>query len=512
MYDAAKYGAATSAPARAGRDRCDGAGRAPHGFHRPEVPACRRDGGRLRSARSRTRPAPTRRPGQREPRTQRPERRQRPHPGHAQRLYAAARPVRIGMAALEPAPTGCATSWSSTTTRYQIWLARADKVHSAQRQWADPRRCLRQTDLESRQPQRPGKCCRHDEYFADARRLITAMECRVAAHRDRRLRRDRHRSIEPAAGLTMRPPSLQPSSIFMCMARPATTRWREPRTHSPHWRISCHQRCCILSATTVTAPVDRTLRALEGIADAIEQRKHELSAPAAPSWEFISKGRSSPTRSAGSIRPPTSSRHRFRCSSGCSRRRAATSADDGRAGNAGRAGSHRICNRSRHTCSLGHSDATAEQTRAAIAAGATSATHTFNAMRCLDHREPGIAGVVLDTETLYAELICDGIHVAPEFVRMWLRAKGEERAILVTDGISATGMPDGNYMLGEFEVTVRDGRCLSTERSCGGRGDAGRLGADHGSRGGQSAAFHRREPGDSGAPGEPQSSTNARAR
>jgi N-acetylglucosamine-6-phosphate deacetylase len=110
--------------------------------------------------------------------------------------------------------------------------------------------------------------------------------------------------------------------------------------------------------------------------------------------------------------------------------------------------------------SVGHSDATAEQTRAAIAAGASSATHTFNAMRRLDHREPGIAGVVLDSDFLYAELICDGIHVTPEFVRMWLRAKGEDRAILVTDGISATGMPDGNYMLGELEVSVHDGRCL----------------------------------------------------
>jgi N-acetylglucosamine-6-phosphate deacetylase len=112
--------------------------------------------------------------------------------------------------------------------------------------------------------------------------------------------------------------------------------------------------------------------------------------------------------------------------------------------------------------SVGHSDATADQTRAAIAAGANSATHTFNAMRRLDHREPGIAGVVLDAQNLYAELICDGIHVAPEFVRLWLRSKGEDRGILVTDGISATGMPDGNYMLGELAVTVADGRALST--------------------------------------------------
>jgi N-acetylglucosamine-6-phosphate deacetylase len=110
--------------------------------------------------------------------------------------------------------------------------------------------------------------------------------------------------------------------------------------------------------------------------------------------------------------------------------------------------------------SIGHSDATAIEARAAIVSGAVSATHTFNAMRRLDHREPGIAGVVLDSEDLYAELICDGVHVAPEFVRMWLTAKGEDRAILVTDGISATGKPDGNYRLGELEVRVEGNRCL----------------------------------------------------
>ena len=109
--------------------------------------------------------------------------------------------------------------------------------------------------------------------------------------------------------------------------------------------------------------------------------------------------------------------------------------------------------------SIGHSDATATEARAAIVAGAVSATHTFNAMRRLDHRDPGIAAVVLDSDDLYAELICDGVHVAPEFVRMWLAAKGENRGILITDGISATGMPDGNYRLGELEVVVEGNRC-----------------------------------------------------
>jgi len=111
--------------------------------------------------------------------------------------------------------------------------------------------------------------------------------------------------------------------------------------------------------------------------------------------------------------------------------------------------------------SLGHSNATAAETRAAIGAGAASATHTFNAMRALDHREPGILGVVLTTDSLYAELICDGIHTAPEMVRLWYRAKGSARGILVTDAMSATGMPDGEYQLGGFAVQVADGRAMA---------------------------------------------------
>jgi N-acetylglucosamine-6-phosphate deacetylase len=110
---------------------------------------------------------------------------------------------------------------------------------------------------------------------------------------------------------------------------------------------------------------------------------------------------------------------------------------------------------------LGHSDATAAETRAAIAAGAISATHTFNAMRPLDHREPGILGTVLTSDALYAEMICDGIHTAPEIVKLWWRAKGPERAILVTDAMSATGMPDGTYQLGDFAVQVANGRAMA---------------------------------------------------
>lgn len=109
--------------------------------------------------------------------------------------------------------------------------------------------------------------------------------------------------------------------------------------------------------------------------------------------------------------------------------------------------------------SMGHSMATRAETIAGIKSGAVSATHTFNAMRPFDHREPGILGVVLDQEDLYADLICDGYHVAPEAVRLWLKAKGPERAILITDCLSAAGMPDGEYMAGETVVHVEGDAC-----------------------------------------------------
>lgn len=110
--------------------------------------------------------------------------------------------------------------------------------------------------------------------------------------------------------------------------------------------------------------------------------------------------------------------------------------------------------------SLGHSNATDPEAEAGVAAGAVSATHTFNAMRPLDHREPGLLGVVLDEPHLYAELICDGIHVDPLLVRLFHKAKTPDRGILVTDAIAATGMPDGVYKLGTMNVTVANGKCM----------------------------------------------------
>lgn len=111
--------------------------------------------------------------------------------------------------------------------------------------------------------------------------------------------------------------------------------------------------------------------------------------------------------------------------------------------------------------SLGHSDADLPVAQRAVQAGARHATHTFNAMRPLDHRDPGIIAEVLTDSRLTADIIADGIHVSPAVVHLFLQAKGIDRAVLITDAISATGMPDGRYKLGPIEVEVKNGTCTS---------------------------------------------------
>jgi N-acetylglucosamine-6-phosphate deacetylase len=113
--------------------------------------------------------------------------------------------------------------------------------------------------------------------------------------------------------------------------------------------------------------------------------------------------------------------------------------------------------------SIGHTDATYEQARAAVAHGAHHATHVYNAMRPFTHRDPGVIGAVLTTSEVTAELIADCVHVDDVAMKVLLQAKGAGRVILISDGISATGMPDGKYMLGGLEVTVSGGVCRNAE-------------------------------------------------
>lgn len=112
---------------------------------------------------------------------------------------------------------------------------------------------------------------------------------------------------------------------------------------------------------------------------------------------------------------------------------------------------------------LGHTDATYEQAHAAILRGAHHAVHVFNAMRPFSHRETGVLGAVLTDPNVTAEIIADGIHVDDPAIRLLLAAKGTDLVLLVSDGTAATGMRDGSYRLGTFDVTVSDGVCRNRE-------------------------------------------------
>ena len=212
-------------------------------------------------------------------------------------------------------------------------------------------------------------------------------------------------------------------------------------------------------ATTVTAPLDATLRALTGLAQLItEPATPGRATPIGIHLEgpFLSHEKRGVQPAEHLLAPDIGTFDRmFDAAEGHVRLMTLAPELPGAAELTAHATARGV------RVSVGHSNATAAETRAAIAAGAVSATHTFNAMRALDHREPGVLGTVLTSDALYAELICDGIHTEPEIVQLWWKAKGPERAILVTDAMSAAGMPDGEYQLGGFAVQVAEGRAMA---------------------------------------------------
>ena len=107
-------------------------------------------------------------------------------------------------------------------------------------------------------------------------------------------------------------------------------------------------------------------------------------------------------------------------------------------------------------CAMGHSGAGYDQCMACVEAGVRSTTHLGNAMRLFHQHDPAIFGVALESD-VYVEAICDGRHLHPGTVRLYLKAKGYDRVIAVTDSIMAAGLPDGNYKLGVNDVIVEDG-------------------------------------------------------
>jgi N-acetylglucosamine-6-phosphate deacetylase len=216
--------------------------------------------------------------------------------------------------------------------------------------------------------------------------------------------------------------------------------------------------------TTVSAPMDATLRALERLADAIEkceregaERKH----PALPlgihlEGPFISHVRRGAHPPENLLIPTLALFEKFwQAARGRIRMMTIAPELEGALEVIAEAARRGVC------VSLGHSDADFAATQRGIAAGARHATHTFNAMRPLDHRSPGILGAVLTDRRVSADIIADGVHLDPAIVKLFAKAKGAEQTVLITDAISATGMPDGRYRLGTFEVEVRDGKCMT---------------------------------------------------
>ena len=222
--------------------------------------------------------------------------------------------------------------------------------------------------------------------------------------------------------------------------------------------------------TTVTAPLDSTLRALERLADAIESRGQggrctdRRACPLGIHLEgpFISHIRKGVHPAADLLPPKLEIFDRlWQAARGHVRMMTIAPELEGAAEVIAEATRRGVC------VSLGHSDADFAATERGLDAGARHATHTFNTMRPLDHRGPGILGAVLTESRLSADVIADGVHLDPAIVKLVANAKGPQQTVLITDATAATGMPDGRYHLGSLAVEVKDGRCMAEGKLAG---------------------------------------------
>jgi N-acetylglucosamine-6-phosphate deacetylase len=222
-------------------------------------------------------------------------------------------------------------------------------------------------------------------------------------------------------------------------------------------------------ATTVTAPVEDTCHSIAGIARYIRnhEKRDEAAAEGRPQAEilglhlegpFISKARRGVHPLEAIARPSVETLEKF------------TQAADGlvriltlapEVPGAIELVAHAVA--AKIVVALGHTDADYDQARAAIERGARHSVHFYNAMRPFTHRDPGIVGAILTDPEVTTEVIADLVHVAGPAIQVLLGAKGFDTVLLASDGIAATGMPDGNYRLGNFEVTVREGVARTSE-------------------------------------------------
>lgn len=113
--------------------------------------------------------------------------------------------------------------------------------------------------------------------------------------------------------------------------------------------------------------------------------------------------------------------------------------------------------------SVAHTEAGYEEAKRAFLAGANHVTHLYNAMLPFGHREPGVIGAALERENVFVELICDGEHVHPAVVRATFQMFGPQRICMISDSMSATGMPEGEYTLGEQRVIMKKKRASLTD-------------------------------------------------
>ncbi|MGA2509456.1 MAG: N-acetylglucosamine-6-phosphate deacetylase [Candidatus Acidiferrales bacterium] len=222
-------------------------------------------------------------------------------------------------------------------------------------------------------------------------------------------------------------------------------------------------------ATTVTAPIEDTIKSLEGIARYI--RSHEQSEAVSENAKlaaeivgihlegpFISKARRGVHPSDALAKPSVETLEKLLKAAG-GLVRIVTIAPE----LPGAMDLIAAAVAAKLVVAMGHTDADYDQARAAIHAGARHAVHMYNAMRPFTHRDPGIVGAILTDPEVTAEIIADLVHVAGPAIQVLIGSKGFDTVLAVSDGIAATGMPDGNYRLGNFEVSVKEGIARNSE-------------------------------------------------
>lgn len=109
------------------------------------------------------------------------------------------------------------------------------------------------------------------------------------------------------------------------------------------------------------------------------------------------------------------------------------------------------------TVSIAHTSANYEEAKRALKAGASSATHLFNAMTTFNHRDPGVPGAVFESDSCFAELICDCIHIHPAVIKTVFKTMGDDRVCAISDALPCAGLPEGKYLSGGLEVYLKDG-------------------------------------------------------